>query len=111
MKSEPLGEDWSLATFAETHWANLLEEARTWHGYGAEPATGWFRGTVNYVELRYTRQRTATDCVEQVTTYLLRSSYFPVRARGFAVTAAFCEGTRAETTLRMKNALANFQEQ
>ncbi len=107
---EDVFSDWSLGELVDNYREGLGRLARTWELFDQVSATGEYRESTNYVELRFRRQREPGSCLEEVVTHLYRSRYFPAKLRGYAVTMSICDNSLKDYSDTRETVLSGFRE-
>ena len=107
---EDVFSDWSLGDLIDNCREGLGRLARTWELFDQVSATGEYRESTNYVELRFRRQREPGSCLEEVVTHLYRSRYFPAKLRGYAVTMSICDYSLKDYSDTRETVLSGFRE-
>ena len=73
--------------------------------------TGEYRGATNFVEIRFGRQRTNGDCMEDGVNHLYRSRFFPARLAGYSVTMLVCQEDLGVMEGKRRAVMESFTEQ
>ena len=109
---EPFQKRWTIDDLLDHHREKTLPEIWTWEHYRETDLSGKYTEEgVNYVEIRFERQKTPADCMEDGVTHLFRSKFFPRKPSGFAVTMTFCAEEPGPLEEKRTTSMNSFREQ
>ena len=106
----PVKKDQSIGDLADVHMAKMLLQAPQWTAFSPSWGGAKTNNSGLYWVLKFTRQKSSSDCAETGEAHIFRSKYIPKKLVGYSITMATCQPTNAVSLQEIRQFLNSFRE-
>ena len=106
----PVQEDHSIGDLADVYLAKMLLQAPQWTEFSPTWGGAKTNNSGLYWILKFTRQKSPSDCAETGEAHIFRSKYVPKELFGYSITMATCQPANAVSPQEIRQFLNSFRE-